>query len=828
MNLPPNLYILFVILVTNLTGLRAQVTDADVKVAYTYRFTEYTDWQFQKKSNSFKIGVFADDGLMLEKFKYLASSRKIKNRKVNIVPIQDLNQLENEKLNILYVNKIRNSEIVNVFTKVKGKNTLLITDNCLVKEAVMINFLPSDKEGIVRFEINKKNISDQGIIVKPDILLLGGTYVDVRKLFQEKELELQIEKEKLKQSKIELQKQKKLILEQDREIAEREEILLYKNNKIQGQELNLDANKQVLDSFSNEIGQQKKLFDNRLLILNKQEEQIINQQKSMLETNTELEKQKQKLDTQEVLINRQENIVFEQLSRINFQQYVLYSIIFVLLLAIGLIYFIYKSFKINKTANIKLKAYNDEVLTQNEEIKSQKEEIRSTRDHLAEVNIELEKLSIVASKTNNAVIITDSNGKIEWINEGFTKHFGYKLEELTQKFGQNLAKASSYVNIEEKIAECKKTKQTVEYLVQNTSKSGKKLWMHTSLTPILDDVGNVKKLIAIEANVSELKKAEENIQLQKEEIIQQFDEIEEQRDKVEEQNSELQKYKNHLEELIDGRTKQLIIAKDKAEESDRLKSAFIANMSHEIRTPMNAIIGFSTLLTHPETSKEKANSFVNIINISANSLLQLIDDIIDLSKIEAGQLSIKKANCDINSVLDNIFLIYNEKIKEKNPKIKLKLSKAELNNKLIIFTDKIRLKQVLVNLLDNAIKFTEKGYLEFGYRLVTVKTHGRASQRELKGRTSQHEENGSLPLQGKPNNQLIQLYVKDTGIGIKKSKTKIIFDRFMKVEDDKMKLYRGTGLGLSISKAIVTDLGGEIWVDSEQGKGSTFYFTLPI
>jgi len=543
----------------------------------------------------------------------------------------------------LYINKKRNNDIINIFALTKGKNTLLVTDNCPVKEAVMINFLPSEKEEVVRFEINKKNTVDEGLITQSDILLLGGTYVDVRKLFQEKEHELEIEKEKLKKSKLELEKQRKLISVQNKEIAEREEILLFKNNKLRSQELKLSINKQVLDSLTDEIEEKQLLLNNKLLVLNKQEEQIKSQQITMLETKSELIKQEQKLDTQELLINRQENIVIEQLSRIQLQQNILYVSLFITVLVLSLFYFIYRNFKIKKRANIKLRLYNDEILTQNEEIKSQREEIVAARDKLA--------------KTNN----------------------------------------------------------------------------------------------------------------------------------------ELEDYRNHLEKLVEERTKQFIEAKEKAEEADRLKSAFIANMSHEIRTPMNAILGFSTLLTEPGTTEKKAHNFVNIINENANSLIHLIDDIVDLSKIEAGKLVVKKSSYDINSKLDDLYLIYQEKIKNKYPGTQLLLKKHKPNDKFIVYTDKIRLKQVLVNLLDNALKFTDEGMVEFGYRAL---------------------------------NKTIQFYVKDTGIGIEKNKCKMIFERFMKIDDDKKKIYRGTGLGLSISKAIVQDLGGEIWVVSKPGKGSTFYFTI--
>ena len=187
MKLTLQLYAFFSLLFINFTGLKAQVTDTDIKIAYIYRFSDYIDWQNQKKNVPFTIGIFTDDELMLKKFTYLSKSRKIKGRKIVIVPIQDLNKLKKEKLNILYINNERNHDIVNIFTSVKGKSTLLVSDNCPIKEAVMINFLPLEKEELVRFEINKKNTTDEGLIIQTDILLLGGSYVDVRKLFQEKE-----------------------------------------------------------------------------------------------------------------------------------------------------------------------------------------------------------------------------------------------------------------------------------------------------------------------------------------------------------------------------------------------------------------------------------------------------------------------------------------------------------------------------------------------------------------------------------------------------------------------------------------------------------------
>jgi PAS domain S-box-containing protein len=390
-------------------------------------------------------------------------------------------------------------------------------------------------------------------------------------------------------------------------------------------------------------------------------------------------------------------------------------------------------------------------------------------------------LSVVASKTSNAVVITNNIGEFEWVNEGFTKLFGYEIDELTRKFGKNIVSTPFQPLVEEKIRLCNETKKTVEYLALNTTKKGDKLWMHSSMTPILDENCEVSKLIIIEANINDLKVAEENIKRQKEEIVK--------------QNQELEIYRTQLENLVENRTKQLLIEKERAVESEKLKSAFIANMSHEIRTPMNAVIGFSNLLTLNDSTPETTFEYIKIINSNAKTLLQLIDDIIDLSRIEAGKLMIKKTECDINTLLDELFLVYNEKIKRENSNIVLMLNKQFKTQKLIVYTDRLRVNQVLINLLDNATKFTSEGIIEFGYAIKDEST--------------------------------VQFFVTDTGIGIEAENQKIIFERFLKIEDNPKKLYRGVGLGLSICKSIISDLQGEIWVESAMGKGSKFYFTLP-
>ncbi|MEA3444632.1 MAG: PAS domain S-box protein, partial [Bacteroidota bacterium] len=241
----------------------------------------------------------------------------------------------------------------------------------------------------------------------------------------------------------------------------------------------------------------------------------------------------------------------------------------------------------------------------------------------------------------------------------------------------------------------------------------------------------------------------------------------------------------------------VIKALEKATESDRLKTSFLANMSHEIRTPMNAIIGFSGLLSDPELTQEERVQFVSHINNNGNSLLTLINEILDIAKLEAGKIKINKSRCFINQVLTELhdFFEKEKKLKSKQD-ISFILNIPIKDDYFSIFTDPVRFRQIMTNLVGNSLKYTEGGKIEFGYSISVENT--------------------------------IRFYVKDTGIGIPESMKDYIFDRFRQVNESHTRGYGGTGLGLTISKNLVNLLGGEIWLDSKTGEGSTFYFTLPF
>ena len=295
--------------------------------------------------------------------------------------------------------------------------------------------------------------------------------------------------------------------------------------------------------------------------------------------------------------------------------------------------------------------------------------------------------------------------------------------------------------------------------------------------------------------VNDKKILEEKVIARTNEINLQKEELESQAENLEKINEKLEEQQNILEKQVKERTVDLEIAKNKAEEADKLKTAFLANMSHEIRTPMNAIIGFSNLLIDSDINNEQKQELTKLIVKNSNSLLNLIDDIIDIAKIESEQLRLSEKEFSANKLLHDLFIEY-QSASATNSEIKLKINKQPEQD-VVIQADPYRLEQVLKNLLSNAIKFTEKGSIEFGYDII-------------------ESEN------------LLQFFVKDTGIGLSPEQQQNIFARFTKVEDSKQKIYRGAGLGLTISKYLIEMMNGKIWVESELGKGATFYFTIPI
>jgi len=241
--------------------------------------------------------------------------------------------------------------------------------------------------------------------------------------------------------------------------------------------------------------------------------------------------------------------------------------------------------------------------------------------------------------------------------------------------------------------------------------------------------------------------------------------------------------------------KELKEAKNKAEETDRLKSAFLANLSHEIRTPMNAIIGFTNVLMDEELPMDEKHKLKTLIHDNSYSLLKLIDEIIELSKIQAGNIRINNTVCFVNRFMKDLYGNFKTRVTQMNKDIRLSCVCNIMPNDFSIIIDEIKVRQVLNNLIDNAIKFTSKGFVEFGYA--------------VKG-------------------DVIQFHVIDSGSGIAEDQFGMIYDLFRQADDSFTRAHGGAGIGLSISKKLIEHLGGKIWAQSTPNQGTNIYFTLPL
>jgi len=298
-----------------------------------------------------------------------------------------------------------------------------------------------------------------------------------------------------------------------------------------------------------------------------------------------------------------------------------------------------------------------------------------------------------------------------------------------------------------------------------------------------------------------LKQSEQRLKEQNEEYLALNEELTEINGRLKERERQLkeqnEEYLSLNEELTESNQRiisinsELALAREKAEESDRLKSSFLANMSHEIRTPMNAIVGFSEILLRPNITSEKQKLYTEVLNASCNQLLGIINDVLDISKIETGQVVIHTSELNVNKMLRGVKSMFEHNANNKKNRLTLSLHLPDSHSYMI--TDEGKVTQVVTNLVSNAIKFTDNGTIEVGY--------------QVKG-------------------EQVEFWVSDTGIGISPEDQAIVFDRFRQVDSSPKKNYGGTGLGLSICKAYVEMLGGEIGVQSQEGKGSRFYFTL--
>lgn len=368
-----------------------------------------------------------------------------------------------------------------------------------------------------------------------------------------------------------------------------------------------------------------------------------------------------------------------------------------------------------------------------------------------------EHYRLLANNSTDIIWTMNLKRELIYVSPSVERVLGFKPEEFNNRIFENSFTSESLENFQLtvnqiikhiKLGEYSKIAKDYRLEVQQYHKSGTLLYIEIILNAQIDSFGKYIGIIGLSRDISERKQAE----------------------------------------------LELIATREKALEADRLKTAFLANMSHEIRTPMNGIIGFVDLLTMEDITPEQRKEYLELINTNTNQLLKLIDDIIDISRIESGQLPINKRPVNVIPLIDNVIKTSREKIKQFGGK-NVELIYSPDRTELILDVDPVRFTQIVSNLVCNSIKFTEAGEISVSYNF------------------SKSE---------------VLFTVSDTGIGIASDKIVYIFDRFRQADQFTSRKYGGAGLGLSIAKNLVEAMGGRIWVESEEGKGTKFYFSLPL
>ncbi len=397
-------------------------------------------------------------------------------------------------------------------------------------------------------------------------------------------------------------------------------------------------------------------------------------------------------------------------------------------------------------------------------------QLKRSFDRLEEVNRELEKLSIVASETHNAVLILDAEGNLEWMNDAAVRMYGYTMEQLIEEKGENIIRISAHPNIRGLLDNFRTEPKALRFETLYGTRDGKKIWVLVTWTPILDHKGNLIKIVSIGSDISKLKQSE---------------------DKIRKQNKRILAQTVKLKKTIDIARKR----RKAADEANRAKSEFLARMSHELRTPMNGVVGFTEMLLDSPLNDEQLD-YARTISRSSEALTVLLNDILDFSRVEAGELVMTPIDFDPEVTAFDVCDIMLPRLGNKPVEL---LCRIGDNVPAYVTGDAGRFRQVLINLVGNAVKFTEKGEIELCLEVA----------KEEKERIKFH------------------VTVRDTGPGVPKEKQEAIFDVFHQLDGSDTRKYEGTGLGLAIARQIAQLMKGNVWVENRRDRriGSAFHFT---
>lgn len=508
------------ILLAEASPLYSQLSNKDKALWIVTSLAPFTYWKNEVSFNEYTIGVYGSND-MYNELKTLSASHKIKNKPIVVINIKKLKDFI--PTTILYVSKNVNEEMPEI-TKLVAFNTLFITDEYAGND-FMLNFMapnPTKRNIDVLPAVARKS----GITFDDKLLSIAGKDEVLRSLYSKTEKQLLEEKEKLEKQRAELEKLaeelKRLKAENKKErdeIERQKEVNLRQRSEIESQKTEINQQRERLTEVQKNLNVQNeklnlntRILDNQIAKIKEQEEEVRLRNEERKQQEAEIEKSKVDLQVKDIILG-------QQITQLEFQNRALVTFVVLIVLIVILAIYYWRNYQINQQIN-------EELRFKNIAINRQKEEISTQQKQTELLNKELEKLSIVAAQTDNAVTIMDKNGNFEWVNVGFTRMYGYTLQLLKNELDENLIRVSNHPEIKGLFHKCITEKKTIVYETLNKTRTGKEIWVQTSLTPILDNEEEVSKLITIETDITKIKNAEEEIRKQHDKIYEQSKQLE--------------------------------------------------------------------------------------------------------------------------------------------------------------------------------------------------------------------------------------------------------------------------------------------------------------
>lgn len=498
------IFLLFSVIVLNTSA--QTYTLEKLKAIHIYVFASYMQWPENDSSKVFKIQLLGIDNALYNELSDVTASKYLNKKPVELAQFRKLEEVPS--CDILYINPAYNFELEEIYTQFSNKKTLIITENANI-EYSMINFLYKDNN--LKFEINEPNLNNNGFQATTRLLAMVKSKDELKELYLKSEEYLETQKIVIEEQKEKIKNQEERMQQQLLEIENQKAELFKQKEELKLQESQIDSQNLVLNNLATSIKQQQGLLYNKTQQLNEQEKTLVEQEKSIMEQIKEQSKLdaytsqlKAEAKEQENQINQQKGILDQQFALIKTQRNILLLSIFFVLVISGLTFQVYRSYRSKKKIN-------DQLRIKNEAIENQKEEIQQQAFKLEITNRELEKLSIVASQTDNAVIIMNPKGDFEWVNDAYTRLYGYSVDELFSMKDKNILNIDKNIDLQDLINIWFKNKKAVTLEAEKQRKNGKKIWVQTTLTPILDSNGEINKLVAIDSDISKLKKTESEL-----------------------------------------------------------------------------------------------------------------------------------------------------------------------------------------------------------------------------------------------------------------------------------------------------------------------------